>query len=161
MAAINYKFEQLQQIFNKEKVSVFRYKNEITIQMTGFFFDVGMSQIKQADDALFTKVCKAVNLVEDVSMVIKAHKDSERSDGLSQKLSQDRDEVVCGFPNQNLSMDKSKYSIAGFGESRTVIINENPEIRKLNCHIDIAFKPIFPGIITNREDSNVESGIPF
>ena len=143
MEDINVKFEQVQQIFNKEEAEVFRQKDDVIIRMIGMNFDVAKSQIKQEDYAQLTKLQKAMALFKDASIVIEGHTDSQGGDDLNLKLSQDRADAVLSYLSANTTIDKTRFSTKGFGESRPVANNETTAGRKLNRRIDIVIKPTF------------------
>lgn len=140
---INAKFEQVQQIFDKEEAQVFRQKDNVIIRMIGVNFDVGKSQIKQEDYALLTKLQKAMNLFSDASIVIEGHTDSQGGDDLNLKLSQERADAVLSYLNANTTVDRQRFSTIGFGESRPVANNETIAGRKVNRRIDVVIKPNF------------------
>ncbi|NCA84014.1 MAG: hypothetical protein EOM83_00390 [Clostridia bacterium] len=140
---INAKFEQVQQIFDKEEAQVFRQKDDVIIRMIGVNFDVGKSQIKQEDYALLTKLQKAMNLFSDASIVIEGHTDSQGGDDLNLKLSQERADAVLSYLNANTTVDRQRFSTIGFGESRPVANNETIAGRKVNRRIDVVIKPNF------------------
>lgn len=144
---INVKFEQVQQIFNNEEAQIFRQKDDVIIRMIGVNFDVGKAQIKQEDYALLTKLQKAMDLFNDASIVIEGHTDSQGGDDLNLKLSQERADAVLSYLSANTSIDQSRFSTEGFGESRPVANNETLAGRKLNRRIDIVIKPTFPEIL--------------
>ncbi|MEQ9465788.1 MAG: OmpA family protein [Ekhidna sp.] len=147
MDEVNLKFEQVQQIFNKEEAEVFRQKDDVIIRMIGINFDVGKSQIKQEDYAKLTKLQKAMDLFKDANIVIEGHTDSQGGDELNLKLSQERSDAVLSYLNANTSINKARFSTRGFGESRPVANNETLGGRKLNRRIDIVIKPNFPEIL--------------
>lgn len=140
---INAKFEQVQQIFNKEEAQVFRQKDDVIIRMIGVNFDVGKSQIKQEDYALLTKLQKAMNQFNDASIVIEGHTDSQGGDDLNLKLSQERADAVLSYLSANTTIDRGRFSTVGFGESKPVANNETVAGRKVNRRIDIVIKPNF------------------
>jgi outer membrane protein OmpA-like peptidoglycan-associated protein/HEPN domain-containing protein len=147
IAEINVKFAQVQQIFNNEEAQVFRQKDDVIIRMIGVNFDVGQAQIKQEDYALLANLQKAMDLFNDASIEIEGHTDSQGGDDLNLKLSQERADAVLSYLNANTSIDKSRFSTKGFGESRPVANNETLAGRKLNRRIDIVIKPTFPEIL--------------
>jgi OOP family OmpA-OmpF porin len=147
MDEVNLKFEQVQQIFNKEEAEVFRQKDDVIIRMIGINFDVGKSQIKQEDYAILTKLQKAMDLFKDANIMIEGHTDSQGGDELNLKLSQERSDAVLSYLSANTSINKERFSTRGFGESRPVANNETLAGRKLNRRIDIVIKPNFPEIL--------------
>jgi outer membrane protein OmpA-like peptidoglycan-associated protein len=143
MEVIDSKFEQIQQIFNDEEAQVFRQKNDVIIRMIGVNFDVGKAQIQQEDYTLLTKVQEAMDLFQEASIAIEGHTDSQGGDELNLTLSQERADAVLDYLNANTSVDKTRFSTKGFGESRPVANNETLAGRKLNRRIDIVIKPTF------------------
>ena len=146
---INNKFEQVQQIFNKEEAEVFRQKNDVIIRMIGINFDVSKSQIKQEDYVQLTKLQKAMSLFKDASILIEGHTDSQGGDDLNLKLSQERADAVLSYLGANTTINRARFSTKGFGESRPVANNETSAGRKLNRRIDIVIKPTFTEITVN------------
>ena len=143
MGDINAKFERVQQIFDQEQAQVFRQKDDVIIRMIGVNFDVGKSQIKQENYALLTKLQKAMKQFSNASIAIEGHTDSQGSDDLNLKLSQERADAVLSYLTANTSIDSARFSTIGFGESRPVANNETSAGRKLNRRIDIVIKPNF------------------
>ncbi len=143
MAEINDKFEQVQLLFTSEEAEVFRQKDDVIIRMIGTNFEVGKSQIQEEDYAQLTKLQQAMALFVNASIVIEGHTDSQGSDDLNLKLSQDRADAILSYLSANTTIDKSRFSTKGFGESSPVANNESLAGRKLNRRIDIVIKPIF------------------
>ncbi len=156
MEIINSKFEQIQQIFNEEEAQVFRQKNDVIIRMIGVNFEVGEAQIQREDYALLTKVQEAMDLFQEASIVIEGHTDSQGGDELNLKLSQERADAVLEYLNANTSVDKTRFSTKGFGESRPVANNETLAGRKSNRRIDIVVKPNFQEVLLGSEVSDFE-----
>jgi outer membrane protein OmpA-like peptidoglycan-associated protein len=154
MADINVKFEQVQQIFNKEEAEVFRQKDDVIIRMIGINFDVGKSQIKQEDYAQLTKLQTAMSLFADASIVIEGHTDSQGGDEQNLKLSQERADAVLSYLNANTGLDASRFSTKGYGESKPVANNESMAGRKLNRRIDIVIKPNILGMLIGSTSSS-------
>ncbi|MCV9385975.1 OmpA family protein [Reichenbachiella ulvae] len=144
MAEINDKFEQVQKLFNEKDAQVFRQNNDVIIRMIGINFEVGKAQINQKDYAQLTKLQEAMNLFKDANIVIEGHTDSQGGDELNLKLSRERADAILSYLNANTSIDKSRFSTKGFGESKPVANNETVVGRKLNRRIDIVIKPNFP-----------------
>lgn len=143
MDEINLKFEQMQRLFTKEEAQVFRQGNDVIIRMIGINFDVAKAEIKQADYALLTKVQKAMSLFDKASIVIEGHTDSQGGDETNLKLSQERADAVLSYLTANTTIDQTRFSREGFGESKPVANNETQTGRKLNRRIDIVIKPTY------------------
>ena len=156
MAEINVKFEQVQQIFNKEEAQVFRQKNDVIIRLIGVNFDVGKSQIKNEDYALLAKLQTAMNLFDNASVVIEGHTDSQGGDDLNLKLSQERADAVLSYLGANSTIDKAKLTTRGFGESKPVANNETLGGRTVNRRIDIVIKPVFEEILLGAVVPGIE-----
>jgi len=148
MEDINTKFEQMQRIFSSEEAQVFRQENDVIIRMIGINFDVSKSEIKPEDYPLLTKVKKAMDLFDNASIVIEGHTDSQGGDDSNLKLSQERADAVLSYLSANTTIDKSRFSTEGFGESKPVANNETTAGRKLNRRIDIVIKPTYSDIAT-------------
>jgi OmpA-OmpF porin, OOP family len=140
-AEIDAKFDKIQRIFTAEEALVFRQKDDVIIRMIGVNFDISKSEIKQDDYALLTKLQQAVNTFENATIVIEGHTDSQGGDDLNLELSQARADAVLSYLNANTTIDKSRFSTKGFGESKPVANNETAAGRTVNRRIDIVIKP--------------------
>jgi OmpA-OmpF porin, OOP family len=140
-AEIDAKFDKIQRIFTAEEALVFRQKDDVIIRMIGVNFDISKSEIKQEDYALLTKLQQAVNTFENATIVIEGHTDSQGGDDSNLELSQARADAVLSYLNANTTIDKSRFSTKGFGESKPVANNETAAGRTTNRRIDIVIKP--------------------
>ncbi|WP_339813259.1 OmpA family protein [uncultured Imperialibacter sp.] len=140
-AEIDAKFDKIQHIFATDEAQVFRQQDDVIIRMIGVNFDISKSEIKQEDYALLTKLQQAVNTFDNATIVIEGHTDSQGGDDLNLELSQARADAVLSYMSANTTIDKSRFSTKGFGESKPVANNETAAGRRVNRRIDIVIKP--------------------
>lgn len=141
VADIDAKFDKIQQIFTQEEAQVFRQKNDVIIRLIGVNFDINQAQIKQEDYAVLTKVQSALRIFDNAAIVIEGHTDSQGGDDTNLELSQARADAVLSYLNANTTIDKSRFSTKGFGESKPVANNESVAGRTQNRRIDIVIRP--------------------
>jgi OmpA-OmpF porin, OOP family len=109
--------------------------------LIGVNFDVNKSEIKAEDYQVLTKVQKALNIFENANFIIEGHTDSQGNDDNNLELSKLRADAVLGYLTANMLIDKSRFSVKGFGESKPLANNETVLGRKKNRRIDIVIRP--------------------
>ncbi|WP_416866211.1 MAG: OmpA family protein [Imperialibacter sp.] len=140
-AEIDAKFDKIQRIFASDEAQVFRQQDDVIIRMIGVNFDISKAEIKQEDYALLTKLQQAISTFANATIVIEGHTDSQGGDDLNLELSQARADAVLSYLNANTTIDKSRFSTKGFGESKPVANNESAAGRTINRRIDVVIKP--------------------
>jgi len=141
VADIDAKFDRIQQIFGQDEAQVFRQKNDVIIRLIGVNFDINQAQIKQEDYSVLTKVQSALKIFDNAAIVIEGHTDSQGGDDTNLELSQARADAVLSYLNANTTIDKSRFSTKGYGESKPVANNESVAGRTQNRRIDIVIRP--------------------
>ena len=152
-ADIDAKFDKIQQMFNQEEAQVFRQQNDVIIRLIGVNFDVNKAQIKQEDYAILTKVQAALKTFDNATIVIEGHTDSQGGDDTNLELSQGRADAVLSYLNANTTIDKSRFSTKGYGESKPVANNESVAGRMQNRRIDIVIQPTFDDTVLEVSSS--------
>lgn len=144
---INEKFDQIEKTFAKNEARVLlTTDNKVIIRLEGLNFAVGKSVIEPKFFGLLTKVQNAINTFPGAKISIEGHTDSQGSDQLNQKLSQERADAVKSYLLANMSIDPSLMEAIGYGESKPIANNETAEGRAKNRRIDIVIDPQISGL---------------
>lgn len=135
-------FEAVYLIFDNTEATVFRTGNDIIIQMSGFGFDVGKSEIRPVNFDMLTKVQDAIKIFPKSNIVVEGYTDSFGSDESNLALSQKRSDAVTQYLIANaVESGSNKISSLGYGENNPVANNETSEGRRQNRRIDIKIQP--------------------
>lgn len=103
-------------------------------------FDVNKAVIKPQYHAEVERAAKFLKRYADVQAVVEGHTDSDGSDKLNMKLSQDRADAVKALLVNQYGIDASRLSAAGYGESRPVASNATKEGKAQNRRVVAVFK---------------------
>ena len=100
---------------------------------------------KKAEEVL-NRVAEVINISKSPKVMISGHTDSKGSDVYNQKLSEKRAESVKKWLIKNAKVDPKIIEVSGYGESRPVAPNtnpdgsDNPEGRQKNRRVEIVIK---------------------
>lgn len=134
-------FERVNNLFSNQEARVIRDGNNAVMRLTGLNFDVGSAVVKTEHFALLTKVKRAINLFPGSKITIEGHTDSQGSDELNMKLSQERANAVMSYLLANMDIEPLRMNAKGYGETKPVANNETEQGRKMNRRIDVIIVP--------------------
>jgi outer membrane protein OmpA-like peptidoglycan-associated protein len=140
-ARVKEQFEQVEKMFGRSEVRVFREGNNVILRMIGLSFDSGKSELRQGSFDLLTKVEKAIDVFPRSELVVEGHTDSYGGDESNQRLSQQRAESVQNYMINAMRIPSYRIIATGFGETNPVANNETESGRARNRRIDIVIKP--------------------
>ena len=80
-------------------------------------------------------IANAMKVHEDIDLVLEGHTDSRGSDEYNQSLSERRAKAVKAALSKTYSIDASRISAVGYGESRPVASNDTDEGRQRNRRV--------------------------
>jgi outer membrane protein OmpA-like peptidoglycan-associated protein len=140
-ARVKEQFEQVEKMFGRSEVRVFREGNNVILRMIGLSFDSGKSELRQGSFDLLTKVEKAIDVFPRSELVVEGHTDSYGGDESNQQLSQQRAESVQNYMINAMRIPSYRIIATGFGETNPVANNETESGRARNRRIDIVIKP--------------------
>lgn len=103
-------------------------------------FDVNKAAIKPQYHAEVERAAKFLKRYADVQAVVEGHTDSDGSDKLNMKLSQDRADAVKALLVSQYGIDASRLSATGYGESRPVASNASKDGKAQNRRVVAVFK---------------------
>jgi len=130
-------------MFTEEEGTVLREGENIIIRLYGLTFPVGKSVLTEASYPLLAKVQEAVGKFPHSRLKLEGHTDSQGSDDVNQKLSEQRASAVAEYLMTKVTSDFPINS-EGFGESRPVASNDSPDGRAKNRRIDVVITPERP-----------------
>ena len=137
---IKQKYAAVEKIFSKEEAQVLRKENDIIIRLVGLSFDVGQAVIKPENFGLLTRLQKAIKEFPEGKISIEGHTDSFGSDASNLNLSQQRADAVTQYLLANMTIDRSRISSIGYGETVPIANNETKEGRARNRRIDLIIR---------------------
>ena len=95
------------------------------IVVRNIFFDSGKSQLKPESKNELEKIVTLMNQFPNIILQIAGHTDAAGPDDLNQKLSEQRAQAVADYLVSR-GIDKSRLRTIGYGESKPIAINYNP-----------------------------------
>ena len=137
---IKEKYAAVEKIFSSDEALVLRKENDIIIRLVGLSFDVGKAVIKPEDFGLLTRLQKAIQEFPEGKITIEGHTDSFGGDASNLNLSQQRADAVTQYLLANMTIDRSRISSVGYGETVPIANNETKEGRAKNRRIDLRIK---------------------
>jgi photosystem I P700 chlorophyll a apoprotein A2 len=122
-------------------------ETEFQIELSGdVLFDFDKWDIRpEAEDAL-NNVAEVINASKSPKVKISGHTDSKGAADYNQQLSEKRAESVKNWLKDNTEVDPKIIEISGYGESKPVAPNtnpdgsDNPEGRQKNRRVEIVVK---------------------
>ncbi|MBF0279525.1 MAG: OmpA family protein [SAR324 cluster bacterium] len=127
-----------------DKSVVIRFSNRV-------LFDTGKAQLKSSGKELLNKVGAVFNRIRGLDIQVEGHTDSRPIGIVLQKrystnweLSTARSTNVVRYLVENLGVDATHISAAGYGQFRPVANNDNAENRQLNRRVEFVLRPILP-----------------
>lgn len=139
-ARIRGNIAQIENAFTPNEARVFRQGDDLVISLTGITFPVGKSTIEPSSFGLLAKVQDATKLFPNASYIVEGHTDGDGTDSANLILSQDRADAVKQYMVSNMGLNAEKISSIGYGESRPVASNQNPEGKARNRRIDLVMQ---------------------
>lgn len=112
-----------------------RFLQDGKIVSNGIRFDVGKASLRPESMGVLNEIYKMLSEHPDVAVSVEGHTDSDGDNDLNQKLSENRAETVM---KQLVSMgiSKDRLSFRGYGESKPVAPNDNPEGKASNRRVE-------------------------
>lgn len=101
----------------------------------GILFDVNKATLKPESMGVINQVVKLMKKHPELNFSIEGHTDSDGDETMNQKLSEQRAESVK-LALVGLGIDASHFQVKGFGESKPVDINTNPEGKANNRRVE-------------------------
>lgn len=134
-------YTKVQGYFSDNEADVYKKGQQCIIRLKAMQFPVGQAVIMPQNYDLLTKVQKAIHTFGDPDVRIEGHTDSTGSEGLNQRLSNDRAKSVERYLVANGTLPDSKISALGYGSSRPLVSNATAAGRAVNRRIDVVIKP--------------------
>jgi len=122
-------------------------ETEFQIELSGdVLFDFDKWDIRPEAEEALKNVAEVINASKSPKVKISGHTDSKGADDYNQQLSEKRAESVKKWLIENTEVDSEIFEISGFGESKPVEPNtnpdgsDNPEGRQKNRRVEIVVK---------------------
>ncbi len=133
---------EVSNLFSDAEGKVLRDDQNIITRLYGLSFAVGKSEIEPQHFSLLTKVQQAIKSFPGCQVVIEGHTDSQGSDAVNQRLSEERARAVEEYLRANMG-SSLVVSSSGYGESRPIASNDTVEGRAKNRRIDVVIVPAY------------------
>ena len=104
---------------------------------SGILFDIDKSNLRPVSETNLVKLAKILNKYPDTNILIEGHTDDTGTDDYNMALSKDRAQSVSHYL-ATVEVASSRFSIAGYGETQPIVMNDSPEGRQKNRRVDIA-----------------------
>ena len=122
-------------------------ETEVQIELSGdVLFDFDKWDIRPEAEEALKNVAEVINAIESPKVKISGHTDSKGAADYNQQLSEKRAESVKKWLIENTEVDPEIIEISGYGESKPVEPNtnpdgsDNPEGRQKNRRVEIVVK---------------------
>ena len=122
-------------------------ETEFQIELSGdVLFNFDKWDIRPEAEEALKNVAEVINAIESSKVKISGHTDSKGADDYNQQLSEKRAESVKKWLIENTEVDPEIFEISGYGESKPVEPNtnpdgsDNPEGRQKNRRVEIVVK---------------------
>lgn len=132
---------QTEAIFLPSEAAIFRQSNSIVVRLFGLEFASGSAELAESNQELLAKINKAIEIFPDSTLLIEGHTDSQGSNRMNQRLSQNRAEAVQNYLIENFRISPPRITAVGYGASRPIANNETEEGRAKNRRIDLLITP--------------------
>lgn len=133
---------EVSNLFSDAEGNVLRDDQNIITRLYGLSFAVGKSEIEPQYFSLLTKVQQAIKSFPGCQVVIKGHTDSQGTDEVNQRLSEERARAVEEYLRANMG-SSLVISSQGYGESQPIASNDTVEGRAKNRRIDVVIVPVY------------------
>jgi OmpA-OmpF porin, OOP family len=110
--------------------------NKLNAYAKTILFNSGKATFKQETYAVLQSITAILKEYPTSRFSIEGHTDSDGSDALNQKLSQDRAAAVVGYLTEN-GIAASRLSSAGFGESKPIDTNKTAKGKANNRRVEV------------------------
>jgi outer membrane protein OmpA-like peptidoglycan-associated protein len=102
-------------------------------------FDTGKATIRQESYAVLQNIKDIMVEYPNSNFIIEGHTDSDGSDALNQRLSNDRAASVVTYLT-TIGMSADRMSSIGYGESRPIATNKTRAGKQQNRRVEISLK---------------------
>ena len=131
------RFEDIDNMFNEEEANVYRKGNNVLIEVHGFDFPPGESEIQTKNFSLLDKLVNAINIFPESKVKVSGHTDSTGRNDMNLSLSIDRARSVSDFLVKLGKISPDRVESEGFGENKPVAKNDTKEGRARNRRIEV------------------------
>lgn len=140
----------LQQEIAGGQIQVQRLRDRLRVDMVNeILFDSGEAELKPAGMEILRRVGEVLNRATDKQIIVQGHTDNVRIGGrlaprfpTNWELSSARAVNVARFLQDEVAIDPTRLSAAGFSEYRPRADNSSPEGRQANRRIEILLAPL-------------------
>jgi outer membrane protein OmpA-like peptidoglycan-associated protein len=104
---------------------------------SGILFDVNKATLKPASMTNLQNLAEILNKYPDTNILIEGHTDDTGTEEYNMELSEKRAKSVSNYL-ASLSVDPTRFTIMGYGESQPIATNETSEGRSQNRRVELA-----------------------
>lgn len=141
-ARLKQQFADVESLFASNEADLMVINNDLVLRLTSMTFPAGRAVIESRYYGLLNRVQRAIDIFNDVPVVVEAHTDSQGENDANLVLSQQRANAVRTYLIANSTIAPTRISSEGFGESRPIASNMYEDGRAKNRRIDIVFKDV-------------------
>ena len=116
-----------------------RLNNKGKIVCNGIQFEDGTATLRPESMGPINKIYTLMLKNEDLKFSIEGHTDNYGEDKDNQKISEQRAETVKKTLI-DMGISKKRLSTKGYGENKSILENNNPENKAMNCRIEFVKK---------------------
>lgn len=128
--------EEMRQDIENAKIERVGEGIKITFD-SGILFKIDSSELQSAAKSNIESLAKILNKYPDTNILIEGDTDNTGTEAYNQKLSERRAQAVADY-QRNLSVDGSRISILGLGESNPIAANDTAYGREQNRRVEVA-----------------------
>lgn len=134
-------FQQTEALFEPSEAIVFRQSDAVVLRLFGLDFAPGSAELTEVHEPLLSKIERAISVYPGASLLVEGHTDSQGSDRLNLRLSQNRADAVLNYMIINMKVAPNRIAAKGYGASQPIANNQTEEGRAKNRRIDLLIKP--------------------
>lgn len=131
------KIEQVKSYFRASEATVVFDGENLIVRLHGLNFQPGQAIIQPEYFSLLTKVQQSLKVFPEKHILLEGHTDSKGLAQVNKRLSEERAAAVREYLIANMDKSREQITAIGYGASRPVASNQNPDGRALNRRIDI------------------------
>ncbi len=128
--------EEIQKDIEGAKVERVGEGIKITFK-SGLLFETGKADLQETAKTDLQKLSATLNKYADTAVLIEGHTDSQGTEEYNLDLSNKRAQAVADQLVAN-QVDKTRFTLMGYGESQPVMTNDTSEGRQANRRVELA-----------------------
>lgn len=128
---------EIKKLPEKNRPEIKKTENGIRIDLPDVLFEWNSSKINSDSETLLKNISKSLKQLGKVQILVRGHTDNTGTENYNQQLSTDRARQVADYLQKKSEIPPDRISFRGYGSSKPVASNRNPEGRKKNRRVEI------------------------